>query len=216
MDHHLGKIGFRSLKSNPCVYDYEDENGSATLTLFVDDVLLLGANKQLLDKLKKHLMDRFEMTDMGDVSRVRGMNATRDREGGTITINKKDYMDDIIQSYEMRGCNRTYTPGVVPELSVDQPEENLLNEKDKRRYQPITGAAKYLAQICRYNILYTASQLERAMAKSSKAHMGAAKDLLRCLAGSTDFSITYKQRSFKLTAFSDANWGANADNGECT
>ena len=40
----------------------------------MDDVLLLGANKQLLNKLKKQLMDHFEMTDMGDVSRVLGMN----------------------------------------------------------------------------------------------------------------------------------------------
>ena len=67
MDHHLCKIGFCSLKSDPCVYVYEDENGSAILTLYVDDVLLLGANKQLLDKLKKQLMDLFEMADMGDV-----------------------------------------------------------------------------------------------------------------------------------------------------
>ena len=67
MDHHLDKTGFRSLKSYAHVYVYEDENGSAILTLYVDDVLQPGANKQLLDKLKKQLMDRIEMTDMGDV-----------------------------------------------------------------------------------------------------------------------------------------------------
>ena len=44
-DHHLGKIGFRSLKSDPCAYVYEGENGSAILILYVDDVLLLGDNK---------------------------------------------------------------------------------------------------------------------------------------------------------------------------
>ena len=87
MDHHLGKIGFRSLKSDPCVYVHEDENGSAILTLYVEDVLLLGANKQWLNELKKQLMDRFEMTD---VSRVLSMNVTHDREEGTITINQKD------------------------------------------------------------------------------------------------------------------------------
>ena len=42
-------------------------------------------------------MDRFEMTDMGDVSRVLGMNVTRDREDGAITINQKDYTEDIVQ-----------------------------------------------------------------------------------------------------------------------
>ena len=64
MDHHIDKIRFRSLKSDPFVYVYEDKNGSAMLAHCVDDVLLLGAIKQSPDKLKIQLMDRFEMTDM--------------------------------------------------------------------------------------------------------------------------------------------------------
>ena len=46
--------------------------------------------------------------------------------------------------------------------------------------------------------------------------MGAVTHLLRYFAGSTDFSITYKQGDFKLTTFSDANWGANPHNGKST
>ena len=42
--------------------------------------------------------------------------------------------------------------------------------------------------------------------------MGAAKHLFCYLAGSTDFCTTYRQGGFKLAAFSDANWGNNADN----
>ena len=143
------------------------------------------------------------------------MNVTRDRKEGTTTINQKDCTEDIVQRYRMRS-NPTYTPGVGPELYLDQPEENLLNEEGKRRYESITGAAMYLAQVCRYDILYTVNQLARVMSKPSKAHMGAAKHLLRYLAGSTDSSITFKQGGLKLTAFSDANWGANPDNGKST
>ena len=64
-------------------------------------------------KLKKQLMHRFEMTDMGGVWKVLGMNVTRNREE-TITINQKDYTEDIVQRYEMRGCNPAYTLGVGP------------------------------------------------------------------------------------------------------
>ena len=102
----------------------------------------------------------------------------------------------------MRECNLAYTRGVGHKLSLDQPEENLLNEEGKRRYQSITNAVMYLAQVCRYDILFTVNQLARATSKPSKAHIGAAKHLLRYLAGSTDFPITYKQGGFKLTAFS--------------
>ena len=54
------------------------------------------------------------------------------------------------------------------------------------------------------------------MTKPSKAHMAAAKHLLRYLAGMIDFSITYKKDDSKLTAFSDANWGNNPSNGKST
>ena len=54
------------------------------------------------------------------------------------------------------------------------------------------------------------------MSKPSKAHMGAAKQLLRYHAGTTDFSIVYKRRGFKLSAFSNTNWGKNPDNGKST
>ena len=73
----------------------------------------------------------------------------------------------------------------------------------------------YLAQVSRYDILYAVNQLARGMSKPPKTHIGAAKHLLRYLAGSTNF-ITYKQGGFNLAAFSDANGGNNPDNGKST
>ena len=90
-DHHLAKIGFRPLESDPCIYVFEDDTGFVILVLYVDIVLQMGVNAQLLNKLNRQLMDRFKMADMGDVSRVLGMNVNRDRNKRTITIDQKDY-----------------------------------------------------------------------------------------------------------------------------
>ena len=73
----------------------------------------------------------------------------------------------------------------------------------------------YLVQVSRY-ILYAANQLARAMSKPSKAHIGANKHVLRLLAGTVNFPITYKRGGFKLTIYTDANWGGNPDNGKST
>ena len=54
------------------------------------------------------------------------------------------------------------------------------------------------------------------MSKPAKAHMGAAKHLLRYLVESTDFSIIYKQGGLRLAIFSDANWDNNPNNGRST
>ena len=106
----------------------------------------------------------------------------------------------------MERFNSAYTPRAGPELSLNQSEEKLPNDEEKRRYQGITGAVMYLTQITRYDSLYAVSQLARAMSKPAKAHMGAAPHLLRYLAGSTDFFITYKHGGFRLAAFADATW----------
>ena len=98
------------------------------------------------------------------------------------------------------------------ELSLDQPEERLLSKEEKQRFQAITGSVMYLGQVTRYDILYAVIQLARAMAKPSKAHMSAAKHLLRYLAGTVDFVVTCKIGGFKLMTFSDVNWGKNPDN----
>lgn len=50
------------------------------------------------------------------------------------------------------------------------------------------------------------------MTEPFKACIAAAKHLLRYLAGTIDFYITYKGNNFKLTAFADANRGSYPDN----
>ena len=89
-----------------------------------------------------------------------------------------------------------------------------MNKEDKRRFQAITGSVMCLGQVTRYDIGYAVNQLARAMSKPSKELMAASKHLLRNLARTTNFAITYKRGGFKLTAFSDANWGNNPDNGK--
>ena len=160
-------------------------------------------------------MGRFSMTGMGDVLLLFGMEVARDRTKGTVAITQENYVKSLLERYGMGNCNPAHTPGVGKELSLDQPEQNLLN-KDKRRFQAITGSIMCLGQVTRYDIGYAVNHLAQAMCKHSKAHMAAAKHLLRYLAGTTNFAITYKRGGFKLTAFSDVNWGNNPDNGKST
>ena len=56
----------------------------------------------------------------------------------------------------------------------------------------------YLVQLIIHDILYSDNHLARAVSNPSKAHMGAARRLLRYLAGSIDFNITNKKGGFKL------------------
>ena len=92
----------------------------------------------------------------------------------------------------------------------------MINKEVTQSYHATTGSVLYLAPILRYDIMYSSGQLARAMSSPAKVHMGAAKHLLRHLAATTDFTIVYKKGGFKLTAFSDSNWGNNPDNCKST
>ena len=70
----------------------------------------------MLKNVKKHLNDRFETTDIGDVSRVLSMNVTRGREKRTIVIDQKNYTEDVVERFGMKDCNSAFTPGAEPEL----------------------------------------------------------------------------------------------------
>ena len=189
IDPKLIEIGFVPLKSDSCVYIYKHNNTVVTITLYVDDLLVIGSNVRVIETIKKKLKDNFQMSDLGDVSLVRGMQVTRDRNKGTLTISQEDYTKSILARFGMENCKPSSIPGTGSELSTEQPAETLFNTEQTQRYQAITGSVMYLAQITRYDVMYAVCQLARAMSKPSKAHMGAAKQLLRCLAGTTDFSI---------------------------
>ena len=163
VDKHGVEIGFKSLKSDPCVYIYSDGGAIYVLTLYVDDVLLLGKDRKVLERIKRKLMGRLSMTDIGDVLLVFGMDVTHDRTKGTVIITQENCVKSLLERVGMGNCNPAHTPGVGKELSLDQPEENLLNKEDKRRFQAITGSVMCLGQVTRYDIGYAVNQLARAM-----------------------------------------------------
>jgi len=110
------------------------------------------------------------------------MNITHDRENDTITTNQMDYMEDVMDHFGM-SYKPTCTPGMGPELYLNQLEEKWLCDNDKARYQFVTGAIKYLGQVSHYDSLFDVTWLARASPKPSKAQMAEARHLFRYMAG---------------------------------
>ena len=54
----------------------------------------------------------------------------------------------------------------------------------------------------------------RAMSYPSRTYTVTATHVLHCFAGTINFDIICKKEGFTLTAFFDANWGSNPNNGK--
>ena len=79
----------------------------------------------LVDQKKRELKERFEMTDMGEVTRILGMEVKRDYDQGTLAITQTDYVENLLERFEMQNANVAHTPGYGQELSSEQPEDKL-------------------------------------------------------------------------------------------
>ena len=94
------------------------------------DDLLVGADIQVIESIKRKVIARYKMTDMADGLLVLGMQATRDRQNKTRTISQENYTKSILEKIGMASCKPSSTPGCGPELSTKQPEDTLLNEEE--------------------------------------------------------------------------------------
>ena len=107
------------------------------------------------------------MSDLGNVSLVLGMQVSRDRAKGSLTISQESYTESILERFGMGNCKTLSTPDYGSEPSTVQPEATLLGKVDTQRYQAIVGSVMFLAQVTRYDIMYACSQLTRALSKPS-------------------------------------------------
>ena len=155
-DPALIGIGFVPLRPDTCVYIYQHNGVVIILTLSEDDLLIVGANIDLIGNVKRKLTEKVKMKDMGDVSLMLRMQVTRDRENGRLTISQENSTKSILDRFDMADCNPASTPGCGSELSTKQPEDTLLNEKETQGYQAITGSVMHFAQIfeVRHHVRY--------------------------------------------------------------
>ena len=56
--------GFRINKCDKCVYIKDIENGYVILCLYVNDILIIGSDDNMIKSTKNMLNSRFDMKDM--------------------------------------------------------------------------------------------------------------------------------------------------------
>ena len=70
--------GFTMMEDDHCMYIKRSNNYFIILSLYVDDILIVGNDKKLIDVTKKWLSSNFEMKDMGEANYVLGIKILRD------------------------------------------------------------------------------------------------------------------------------------------
>lgn len=64
-DYTMLSSGFTINECDKCVYIKQTKHACIIVCLYVDDMLIIGTNKDIINSTKKMLSSKFEMKDMG-------------------------------------------------------------------------------------------------------------------------------------------------------
>jgi hypothetical protein len=83
-----------------CIYKKMSGSSVAFLVLYVDDILLIGNDVELLNGVKEFLNGKFSMKDLGEAAYVLGINY-RDRSRRLLALSQSTYIDKVLKSSRM-------------------------------------------------------------------------------------------------------------------
>eukprot|EP00253_Pinus_taeda_P013798 PITA_13798 len=102
-DSFMLEQGFQRLEANHCVYIMRYDQGKyIILLLYVDDMLIVGHDKNKINRLKKDLGSKFTMKDLGPAQQILGMQIMRDRKNKRLWLSQEKYIKRVLDRFNMK------------------------------------------------------------------------------------------------------------------
>ena len=83
-------------KVDHCVYFKQVSDHFNNIVLYVDDMLLIGNNKDVIKEVKSQLSSKFDMKYLGATNYILGMEIRRDHVNKMISLNQRKYVETVL------------------------------------------------------------------------------------------------------------------------
>eukprot|EP00253_Pinus_taeda_P034672 PITA_34672 len=189
-DTFIRGLGFTRSKADHCVYFKLIGGRVIYLVLYVDDMLLVGNDKEIIQDLKTQLSSKFDMKDLGAANYILGMEIKRDRAKRKLWLNQRKYVETILHRFHMQDSKPVKVPiPVGVRLSAEQCPKTQEEEEDMSRvpYPSVVGSLMYVMVCTRPDIAHAVGVLSRFISKLGKEHWTTMKLVFRYLHVTIDY-----------------------------
>jgi hypothetical protein len=142
-----------------------------------------------MEKMKDDVHSEWEVTNLGEPTRIVGIEITRTEN--SITISQKQYIDTILKREGLEQANPVSMP-MDPNIKL-QPNSDGNEGNRSNSYAKVLGEPQFLANATRPDIAFAMNRLAVYTANPSLQHVGALKRILKYLAGTQNHGITYSK-----------------------
>lgn len=92
----------RRTDADYCVYVRSLPDGNfMILLLYVDDMLIVGQDAEMIRMLKVDLSKSFDMKDLGPAKQILSMDIIRDRKAGKLWLSQEKYVERVLKRYNI-------------------------------------------------------------------------------------------------------------------
>ena len=203
-DQAITSFGFEKSPDEPCVYKRIQAQKVVFLVLYVDDILLIGNDKQVLSGVKDWLHKQFDMKDLGEANYILGIKLIRDRKNKLLALSQASYIDKIFVRFNMENSKRGSLPfrhgiHLSKEQSPKTPEQK--ERMSRIPYASAVGSLMYAMLCTRPDICYAVGVVSRYQSDPGEEHWIAVKHILKYLRKTRDYMLVYSSESFFYLSF---------------
>jgi hypothetical protein len=202
--------GFRINECDKCVYVKNTTSGYVIVCLYVDDMLIIGSNNDIIKATKRMLNSNFDMKDLGVADVILGIKITRTSDG--LFFSQSHYIKKVLEKFGRYDDSPVKTP-IDVNLHLTKNKGNGISQLE---YSQIIGSLMYIMNYTRPNIAYSVSKLSRYTSNSGEDHWKAIVRVLRYLKYTLNYGVHYTRYPAILEGYSDANWISDTNDTKST
>ena len=212
-------FGFKQNIDVPCVYKYIKETKVVFLVLYVADILHIENDIGLLSDVKKWLVEKFQMKDLGQASYVLGIQIIRDHKNRLLAPSQASYIDKVLARFSMQNSKKGQLPtqhGIV--LSKEQCPTKPREEEEMRRvpYASTVGSLTYAMLCTRPDIFYAIGIVSRYQSNPGLAHWIVVKHILKYLRRTRNYMLIYSGADLNPIGYTDSDFMSDKDRRKST
>lgn len=208
----LEELGFTRCPYEHDVYTKRIGEETLIVAVYVDDLLIIGTQKSIIEQFKKQMNEVFEMSDLGLLSHYLGIEVKQ--SPGCIELRQTAYAKKILEKAGLGDCNPTRFPMDPKEIiTKDEGGKGV----DATHFKSIVGGLRYLVHT-RPDIAFSVGIISRFMETPTSVHLNAAKRVMRYVRGTLNYGLTYTEGSGNnlLTGYSDSDLAGHVDDRKST
>ena len=163
-DQAITLYGFEKSPNEPCVYKRIQGTKVVFLVLYVDDILLIKNDIEVLSSVKGWLQKQFDMKDLGEGNYILGIKLLRDRKNKVLALSQALYIDKILARFSMENSKKGTLPLKHGVHLFKEQSPKTLEQKERMSRIPFASAVGSLmyAMLCtRADICYAVGIVSR-------------------------------------------------------